>query len=96
MVFDLPTYWLAPRKMSMPASVTMNAGMPTYAVQNPCQAPISTPSPSPIRMPRYQGMPQSRMKRATQTPTNAATEPTDRSMWPAMMTRTMPMARIRM
>jgi hypothetical protein len=29
-------------------------------------------------------------------PTNAATEPTDRSMWPAMMTITMPMARIRM
>ena len=28
-------------------------------------------------------------------PTNAATEPTDRSMWPAMMTITMPMARMR-
>ena len=44
----------------------------------------------------YQGSPQSRMKRATQTPTKAATEPTERSMWPAMMTSTMPMARIRM
>ncbi len=29
MVLDLPTNWLAPRKMSMPDSVTMNAGMPT-------------------------------------------------------------------
>ena len=29
MVFDLPTNWLAPRKISMPDSVTMNAGMPT-------------------------------------------------------------------
>ena len=44
----------------------------------------------------YQGRPQSRMEMATQMPTNAATEPTERSMWPAMMTSTMPMARIRM
>ena len=28
----------------MPASVTMNAGMPTYATQKPCQAPIAAPS----------------------------------------------------
>ena len=28
----------------MLASVTMNAGMPTYATQKPCQAPISAPS----------------------------------------------------
>ncbi len=33
---------------------------------------------------------------ATQIPTKAATEPTDRSMCPAMITITMPMARIRM
>ena len=33
---------------------------------------------------------------AATAPMNAATEPTDRSMWPAMMTITMPMARIRM
>ena len=26
---DLPTYWFAPRKRSMPESVTMKAGMPT-------------------------------------------------------------------
>ena len=43
-----------------------------------------------------QGMPQSRMAMATTMPTKAATEPTDRSMWPAMITITMPMARIRM
>jgi hypothetical protein len=30
---------------------------------------------------------------ATTMPTNAAIDPTDRSMWPAMMTSTMPMAR---
>ena len=36
------------------------------------------------------------MAMATTMPTNAATEPTDRSMWPAMITITMPMARIRM
>ena len=33
---------------------------------------------------------------ATTMPTNAATDPTDRSMCPAMMTITMPIARIRM
>ena len=33
---------------------------------------------------------------ATTMPTTAATEPTDRSMCPAMMTMTMPSARIRM
>ena len=29
-------------------------------------------------------------------PTKAQTEPTDRSMWPAMITMTMPIARMRM
>ena len=29
MVLDLPMNWFTPRKMSMPARVTMNAGMPT-------------------------------------------------------------------
>ena len=33
---------------------------------------------------------------ATVAPTNAATDPTDRSMWPAMITITIPIARIRM
>ena len=33
----------SPRKMSMPASVTMKAGMPTKATQNPCHAPTSAP-----------------------------------------------------
>ncbi len=29
-------------------------------------------------------------------PVTAATDPTDRSMWPAMITSTMPIARMRM
>jgi hypothetical protein len=33
---------------------------------------------------------------ATTMPTNAAMEPTERSMWPAMITSTIPIARIRM
>ncbi len=47
-------------------------------------------------MPAHQGRPQSRIAMATTMPTNAATEPTDRSMWPMMITITMPIARIRM
>src|SRR5665647_1291050 len=32
-----------PRKASQPPRVTMNAGTPTYATQNPCQAPARAP-----------------------------------------------------
>jgi hypothetical protein len=42
-----------------------------------------------------QGRSQRDIASATDAPTNALTEPTERSMWPAMMTITMPMARIR-
>jgi hypothetical protein len=42
------------------------------------------------------GMFQSRIAVATTMPVKAATEPTDRSMCPAMITMTMPMARMRM
>ncbi len=44
----------------------------------------------------HQGRPQVTAKTPEQAPTKAATEPTDRSMWPAMMTITMPIARTRM
>src|ERR1041384_2700748 len=33
------TVRVSARKSSIPASVTMNAGMPKYATQNPCQWP---------------------------------------------------------
>ncbi len=82
--------------MSIPASVTMNAGMPTTATQKPCQAPTTAPTARPSRMPTHHGMPQSRMAIATVMPTKAATDPTDRSMCPAMITSTMPIAITRM
>ena len=44
----------------------------------------------------HQGRPQVTANTPEQAPTNAATDPTDRSMWPAMMTITMPIARTRM
>ena len=47
-------------------------------------------------MPAHQGRPQSRIAIATAMPAKAAIEPTERSMWPAMITRTMPMASTRM
>ena len=50
----------------------------------------------PSRMAIGQGRPQWSMARAHEAPTKALTDPTDRSMCPAMITITMPMARIRM
>ncbi len=88
--------WFNPRNINMPASVTMNAGTITRETQNPCQAPTRIPTTRPTRMPTGQATPQSAMTFATTIPVNAATEPTERSMCPAMITITMPIARIRM
>ena len=85
-----------PRKSSMPARVTMKAGMPTEATQKPCQAPTSAPTTRPRTMASGHGTSYRVIAMATVAPTNAATDPTDRSMWPAMMTITIPIARIRM
>ncbi len=106
---ELPTNWFAPRKNSMPARVTMNAGTPTYATHQPCQAPTRAPMINPITSAEstvstcgnHSGAPVMSssifahfMNCATTMPTNAATDPTDRSMWPAMITSTMPTARM--
>ncbi len=45
-------------------------------------------------MPTHHGMPCRTTNCAETPPTSATTEPTDRSMCPAMMTMTMPIARI--
>jgi hypothetical protein len=85
-----------PRKMSMPASVTMNAGMPTKAIQNPCQTPTRAPTNSERTIDNHQGRPHWTANTPETAPTNAATDPTERSMWPAMITITIPIARTRM
>ncbi len=74
----------------------MNAGIPTKATQKPCQAPMATPTSRPARTPTHQGIPCRTTTVALTAPTSATTEPTERSMCPAMMTITMPIARIRM
>jgi hypothetical protein len=74
----------------------MNAGMPTYATQKPCQAPMRPPITRLARIETYQGQPQLTANTPETAPMRATTEPTDRSMWPAMMIITMPIARIRM
>ena len=76
-------------------SVTMNAGMPTYATQKPCQAPIAAPSARQRITASTHGMSYFVIRIAATAPVNAATDPTDRSMCRAMMTITMPIARIR-
>ena len=85
-----------PRKMSMPARVTMNAGIPTYATQKPCHSPTSTPVASAASTPSHQGRPLPITTTAATAPVSATTEPTDRSMCPPTMISTMPIARIRM
>lgn len=54
------------------------------------------PTTSPTSTATTQCIPVSRINSATTMPTAAATEPTDRSMWPAMITRTIPIAMTRM
>jgi len=48
----------------------------------------------PNRMPSHQGNAQKLIDKAVQMPTTAATDPTERSIWPVMMTKSMPIARI--
>ena len=90
------TIWVAPRNASMPASVTMNAGIPKYAIQKPCHAPTRAPTTRQRTAATGQGRPHCVIITPAIAPLKATTEPTDRSMWPAMMTITMPMARMRM
>ncbi len=73
----------------------MNAGIPTYATQKPCQAPITAPSTRQRITASGHGMSHLVIMIAATAPVNAATDPTDRSMCRAMMTITMPIARIR-
>nr|BFF23776.1 hypothetical protein GCM10025732_17410 [Glycomyces mayteni] len=96
MVSASRTFRVRPRKMSMPASVTMNAGMRTYAIQNACQTPMSAPMPMANRTAAHHGQSQRDSAIADMAPENARTEPTDRSMWPLTITSIMPIARIRM
>ena len=79
----------------MPASVTMNDGMPTYAIQKPWKAPMSPPATRAALTAAGHGRSYRTMSTAADAPVKAAIEPTDRSMWPLMITMTMPMARIR-
>ena len=69
-----------PRKSSMPARVTMNAGMPTYATQKPCHMPTRSPTASPASTPTHQGRPRWMTTTAETAPVSATTDPTDRSM----------------
>lgn len=77
---DPSRIWVPPRKSSIPASVTMKDGMPTYAIQNPCQAPATAPMTSATARASTQGTWCSTIITAHAAETKAASEPTDRSM----------------
>jgi hypothetical protein len=72
----------------------MNAGIPTNATQNPCHAPTTAPTPSARTTAAHQGKPHCIIEIAEIAPTIATTEPTERSMCPAIITTTMPTARM--
>jgi hypothetical protein len=92
----LRTWKVSPRKMSMPPRVTMKPGIPTKATQKPCQIPTSTPTRSAASTPTHQGICHLITTTAATAPVSATTEPTDRSIWAATITSSMPIARIRM
>ena len=74
----------------------MNDGMPPYAMKKPCAAPASAPVIRHSTTAIGHGTSCCTVSTAANAPTNAVSEPTDRSMWPAMITSIMPIARIRM
>src|SRR5438128_890869 len=85
---------IRPRNASIDASVTMNAGTFRYAIQNPCQAPTASPITSVAVTEAITPHSNLIMHSAQIAPANPRTDPTERSMWPATITSTMPMARI--
>ena len=68
-----------PRSTDRPASVTMKAGIPPIATNQPCSAPISPPSSSIARTTSGQGTPPAGAMAASAL-TSATVEPTDRSI----------------
>ncbi|MGX1300669.1 hypothetical protein RKD35_002157 [Streptomyces albogriseolus] len=65
-------------------------------MNHPCTAPAMAPTARHSTTATGQGRSFLTMNTAAMEPTNAVSEPTDRSMWPEMMTSIMPIARIRM
>src|SRR5690606_19211970 len=77
--------------LSMP-SVAMNGGSPTTDTSNPLTNPAIAPTAIPPRMPTSGLNPKSAIRITPSTPARAATEPTDRSMPPVMITMVTPTA----
>ncbi len=65
-------------------------------MKNPCAAPAAAPMARHSSTATGQGRSFSTISTAAIAPVNAVSDPTDRSMWPEMMTSIMPIARIRM
>ena len=82
-----------PRSTLRPASVTMNAGMPSKAMNQPCTAPTAPPSTSISTTTAGQGTPACSAIAASAL-TSATVEPTERSMPPVVMTSVMATATI--
>ena len=72
----------------------MNAGTFRYATQNPCQAPTASPITRVAETEAITPHSSLIMHSAQTAPAKPRTDPTERSMWPATITSTMPMARI--
>ncbi len=99
------TRYAAPRQISSPASVTMNAGTCRKAMMNPCRAPIAAPRirPTTIAISHSAGKSCPKMGgrisacvTAMIMPTKPRNEPTERSMLRETIMSTMPLARMAM
>ena len=91
---DPETTMVRPRATESMPSVTMNEGTRRTAKATPLTRPAATPTSRPAANPAM--TPYDSATTAATTPVSATTEPTDRSMLPAMMTSVTPNAGIAM
>jgi hypothetical protein len=97
-----PTDWPSsrasarPLNTSMPASVTMKEGMREKATNQPCAAPIRPPHSRHTMEAGTKCHSYSTISTAASAPMKPQTEPTERSMWPATITSSMPSAMMTM
>jgi hypothetical protein len=75
-------------------SVTMKAGMPALAFSTPLMRPQKAPTARQVTIATGQGSPKEFTLSAPTTPDSASTEPSDRSMPAAAITKVAPKPRM--
>ena len=83
---DLVMSWARPDAIPSMASVTRNDGMPRTVTRPPLTMPTTSPTARPASTPKI-ALPVAETASAAQTLDRPATDPTDRSIWAAEMTK---------